>query len=67
MGRTRTPKPPAEKVDPQDRWAQLASLGQSRGEIADALAIESAVASNFTAFPSTPIPTVANKRKTPGP
>ncbi|MCL1472074.1 TrbI/VirB10 family protein [Argonema antarcticum] len=53
-----SPPPPAEKVDPYDRWAKLASLGQSRGEIADAPAIESAVASNSVVSPSTP-PTLA--------
>lgn len=55
---TQSPPPPAEKVDPYERWAKLASLGQSRGEIADAPAIESAVASNLVASPSTP-PTLA--------
>lgn len=55
---TQSPPPPAEKVDPYERWAKLASLGQSRGEIADAPAIESAVASNSVASPSTP-PTLA--------
>ena len=55
---TQSPPPPAEKVDPYERWAKLASLGQSRGEIADAPAIESAVASNSVVSPSTP-PTLA--------
>ena len=47
------PPPPAEKVDPYERWAQLASLGQSRGEVTDAPTTESAVASNPIASPST--------------
>lgn len=57
---------PSEKIDPYERWAQLASLGQSRGEVADAPAIENTVASSSIASPSTPIPTVATT-PTPSP
>jgi hypothetical protein len=45
----RSPSP--EKVDPYERWAQLASLGQSRGQAVKELNAEGISASSAT-FPS---------------
>ncbi|MGA9379591.1 MAG: hypothetical protein WBV73_12555 [Phormidium sp.] len=50
---TSKPSPTAEKVDPYERWAQLAALGQIRGEVAEVPTAESS-----TASPNTPNPTV---------
>ena len=45
------PSPSPEKVDPYERWAQLASLGQSRGQAVKELNAEGISASSAT-FPS---------------
>ena len=60
------PPPPTEKLDPYERWAQLASLGQSRGEVTEDSNSENAIANNSTPItigttstlsPGTPITT----------
>lgn len=55
------PSPSPEKVDPYERWAQLASLGQSRGQAVKELNTEGISASSAT-FPSAIAPgmTAAN-------
>ncbi|MEQ9671083.1 hypothetical protein [Coleofasciculus sp. G2-EDA-02] len=60
------PPPPAEKVDPYERWAQLASLGQSRGEVTEDSNTESAIASNWAPITvgTTPTPLPQDQQPT---